>query len=233
MEPTEAFERENRALRERLSRLSEASRHINESLEFEAVLQGVVDSARSLTDAMHGLIILFDDAGRIQNCLASGLTSEETRQLWSLPEGERLFEYLGNIETPLRLRDFHSHTRALGLPEFRPSVKMTPTLSFLAVPVRHRGESVGNFYVAGKEGGLAFTTEDEETLVMFASQAALVIANARRYRDEQAGQGQPRSPYRHFAGGRGSLRREVRRGGVVQQRDSKNSQGSADPRQSA
>ena len=33
--------------------------------------------------------------------------------------------------------------------------------------------------------GREFTREDEDTLVMFASQAALVIANARRYRDEQ------------------------------------------------
>ena len=32
---------ENEALRERLSRLSEASLRINESLDFEAVLQGV------------------------------------------------------------------------------------------------------------------------------------------------------------------------------------------------
>ena len=32
---------------------------------------------------------------------------------------------------------------------------------------------------------MEFTAEDEETLVMFASQAALVIANARRHRDEQ------------------------------------------------
>ena len=32
--------------------------------------------------------------------------------------------------------------------------------------------------------GGEFSQEDEETLVMFASQAALVIANARRYRDE-------------------------------------------------
>ena len=38
-------------LRERLSRLSGASRRIDESLEFDAVLQGVLDSARSLTVA--------------------------------------------------------------------------------------------------------------------------------------------------------------------------------------
>ena len=39
----------------------------------------------------------------------------------------------------------------------------------------------------GDEGRRAeeFTKEDEETLVMFASQAALVIANARAYREER------------------------------------------------
>ena len=36
------LERENRALRERLSRLSEASLRINESLEFDTVLQEVL-----------------------------------------------------------------------------------------------------------------------------------------------------------------------------------------------
>ena len=41
------LERENRALRERLSRLSEASVRINESLEFDTVLQEVLDSARA------------------------------------------------------------------------------------------------------------------------------------------------------------------------------------------
>ena len=38
--------REIEALRERLSRLSEASLRINESLDLDSVLQGVLDSAR-------------------------------------------------------------------------------------------------------------------------------------------------------------------------------------------
>ena len=55
MQKNDDLERENQALRDRLSRLSEASRHINESLDLEAVLQGVLDSARSLTDASYAL----------------------------------------------------------------------------------------------------------------------------------------------------------------------------------
>ena len=42
---------------------------------------------------------------------------------------------------------------------------------------------LGGIYVGENE--IEFTAEDEETLVMFASQAALVIANARRHREEQ------------------------------------------------
>ena len=51
--------------------------------------------------------------------------------------------------------------------------------------MRHRGVHVGNFYLVEKDGGEAFTDEDEEILVLFASQAATAIANARTYRAEQ------------------------------------------------
>ena len=57
--------------------------------------------------------------------------------------------------------------------------------AYLGAPIRHRGENVGHIYLAKSEPGQEFTREDEETLVMFASQAALVIGNVRKYRDER------------------------------------------------
>ena len=86
--------RENGALRDRLSRLSEASLRINESLDLDTVLQGVLDSARSLTGARYGVLTLLDDSGGIRDFLSSGMTAEEAGQLWDLPGGMRLFEYL-------------------------------------------------------------------------------------------------------------------------------------------
>ena len=184
---TKADERDQliEALRNRLSRLSEASLRINESLDFETVLQGVLDSARALTNARYGAIILLDDSGQIQDFLSSGLTPEESRLLWDLPSGMKLFEYVSRISGPLRLRDFLGHIQSLGLPEFSPPMSVSPPLSYLGVPVQHRGVRVGGIYLGEKEGGREFTPEDEETLVVFASQAALVIANARRHREEQ------------------------------------------------
>ena len=175
--------REIAELWDRLSRLSQASLRINESLDFDTVLQGVLDSACSLTGARYGVITLLDESGQVQDFVTSGLTAEERRRFTDLPEGMMFFQYLSNIQEPLRLRDFHSHIRSLGLPEFQPPMAVSTPLPFLAAPIRHLGESVGAFYVGEKE--VEFTTEDEETLVMFASQAALVIANARRHRDEQ------------------------------------------------
>ncbi len=176
---------ENEALRARLSRLSEASLRINESLDFDTVLQGVLDSACSLTGARYGVITLLGNAGEVEDFLAFGMNLAETELLRKVPNGRRFAEYFDRIPAPIRLRDMLGHIRAQGLPEFRPPMKVSDPLSFLMAPIHHRDERVGNIYLAEKGPGREFAPEDEEILVMFASQAALVIANARRYREEQ------------------------------------------------
>ena len=175
--------REIAALRERLSRLSEASLHITEDLDLDAVLQGVLDGARSLTGARMGGITILDDSGQLQDFITSGLTDEDHRRFVNLPGGPEFFAYLSSLPEPLRLADFSAHTTALGLPEIGPP--LGPVKSFLGAPIRLRGVRAGNLYLSDKEGGGEFTQDDEETLAMFASHAAMAIANARRHREEQ------------------------------------------------
>ena len=185
MRSSEELERENAALRERLSRLSEASLRINESLDLETVLQGALDSARVLAEARYGVFIILDDSGEIKDYLSSGLSAEGDRWLSSVPGGPEMFRYLTQISAPTRLRDFQAYMRSLGLPEFSPPMPISPALSYMGAPVQLRGERIGGIYLGEKEGGREFTEEDEDTLVMFASQAALVISNARQHREEQ------------------------------------------------
>ena len=168
------------SLRNRLSGLSEASLRITESLDLDTILQGVIDGARSLTGARYGALLILDDAGSMQDLVTSGMTPEERRRLGALPKGLGLLGYLSEIEGPLRLAEIASHHSSVGFPEGHPPMK-----TFLGAPVRHRGERLGNIYLTEKEDGQEFTSEDEETLVMFASQAALTVSNARRFRDEQ------------------------------------------------
>ncbi len=173
------------ALRERLARLSQASLRINESLDFDSVLQGALDSARSLTGARYGVMTLLDDGGRVQDFLSSGMTGEEAERIWQTPEGLEIFERLGSISEPLRLPDLVGYVRSLGFADFSLPLPVEPASPFLASKMFHGSELVGNIFLAGREDGRRFSLEDEQTLVMFASQAALVIANARRHRDER------------------------------------------------
>ena len=167
-------------LRERLSGLSEASLRISESLDFNTVLHEVVEGARALTGAGCGGIVTLDGSGELQDFVTSGLTPEENQQFLELPHGPGVGKYLSQVLQPLRLRNLEDHLSSLGFPE---DGKLA--LTFLGVPIRHRGEQVGNFYLADKEDGQEFTSEDEEVLVLFSSQAGAAIANARKHRDEQ------------------------------------------------
>ena len=179
LEEADSLRRENEALRERLSGLSEASLRISRSLDVDTVLQGVIDGACSLTKARYGALVAFDDSGGIETLITSGVTPEERPRFGDLPKGLGLLQYLNEIEGPLRLADIASHPRSVGFPEGHPPMK-----TFLGTPVLHLGERLGNIYLTEKEGGREFTLEDEETLVMFASQAGMAIVNARRYSDE-------------------------------------------------
>lgn len=185
MEDTAYPQQELEALRVRLTMLAEATLRINESLDFDTVLQEVLDSSCALTDARVGVITILDESGDIPFFLAHGLTSAEAEQLWTVQAGREIYEELSKDSTPLRLRDFQSFSKGLGLDEMGLPRSVSPVMSLLAAPIRHMGERVGNIFVGEKEGGREFTPEDEEILVMFASQAALVIANARRYREER------------------------------------------------
>ena len=185
MNPPEELLRENRALRQRLALLSQASLSINESLDFDTVLQGVLDSARSLTSARYGVIALHDDAGNAGDFLSSGMTTDEAERVWRIPGWPEHFGYLSQLPGPLRVPDLLGHLRSLGLPEMAPPLAVSPRVSFLAAPVLHLGQRVGSVFLAEKEGGQEFTPEDEETLALFAAQAALAIANARRHREER------------------------------------------------
>lgn len=185
MQLIEKLQGENDALRERLSRMGSAFLRVNESLDLKTVLHGVVDSARSLTDAKYGLLSVTEDGRRIHNCIPSGLTRRQTRQLWRAPENEALFDHFAFVDKPLRLRDMHSHARRLGLPGFHPAMPVSPKLTCLVAPIFNREERVGTFFLAEKEAGGAFTADDEATIVMFAAQAALAITNARRHQDER------------------------------------------------
>ena len=167
------------ALDERLSRLSAAVLRISSSLDLDTVLEEVVDSALALTGARKGTIA---DSGarKIEDVVISGFTSEQLAEMVAYPAGERLYKHFLDLASPLRVADLSAYVQTLGC-----SVEPWLPKTLLCAPIRYGEELVGTFVLADKEGGQEFTSADEEVLVLFASQAAAAIANARTHRDER------------------------------------------------
>ena len=180
MRRMEKLRRENDALRESISRLNSASLRINASLDLETVLQEVVEGACALTRARLGVIATVDQAGQPIDFHTFGLTDEERRQMIDWPDGVRLFEHLRELSGALRLPDVQDYVRSLGF-----STDLLPFGTFQGMPMRYGAQHVGSFFLGEKEDGEQFTDEDEECLMLFASQAATAIVNARAYRAEQ------------------------------------------------
>ena len=169
-------------IRDRLSRLGEASLRINESLELDTVLQGVIDSARSLSGAVYGGICTVDEAGRANTVVASGIKAEELQRLSETPAGLLFYQHALGLTKPLRTDDGTGYFRALGLPEVQSPV---PRGAFLVTTIRSQDRLQGIIYLGKGEHDGTFTAEEEETVVSLASQAAIAITNAYRYGDEQ------------------------------------------------
>ena len=167
-------------LRARMLGLTDAILRISEDLDVDVVLQEVVDTARTLTGARYGAITTLDDAGELQDLLLSGLSPEQEQVVVGYDRGLELFAYLRDTPEPLRTPDFVAHMESEGFSGFWPSIR-----AFLSTQIEVRDRHVGTIFIGEKHDGSMFTQDDEETLAMFAAQAAMAVTNARRYGDEQ------------------------------------------------
>ena len=184
MQSPDELRRENQTLRDRISKLSAAILRISESLDVGTVLQEVVESACALTGARYGMITTVDGRGQVEEYTTFGTSPEQDRHLLSWTDGPKFFEHLRQIEGPLRLEDLSGYIQSLGY-----SAVVTPSANMLGTQMHHRDVHVGGFYLGAKAGGETFTSEDEEVLVLFASQAAAAVVNARKHRDERRARG--------------------------------------------
>ena len=180
MNGTSEPEREIEALRERIAALSAAILRISASLDVDTVLREIAEAARALTGARYAVITTIDGDRQLEDAVLAGFSPDETRHIKEWTDNLRVFEALRDVPSPLRVADMPAYIASLGF-----STEGVIIKTFQGAAMRHRGVQVGNFFLGEKETGPEFTAEDEETLVLFASQAATAVANARTHRAEQ------------------------------------------------
>ena len=169
--------------RERLERQNEELLALHASgldiaeLSLDALLDKIVDRARSLVGSRYGALSVMDAHGRIEAFLTSGITPDQRAKIGPPPVGRGLLGVVLKQGERLRMEDLGKDPRSEGFPANHP-----PMRSLLAVPVPCRSPFVGNLYLTEKEGGAAFTPADQETLERFAVQAGIAIDNAHLHR---------------------------------------------------
>jgi len=143
-------------------------------LDLDSALQRIIGAACRITSAKFGVLAVLGSSGRVIDFAFHGLDSEEQSVIESLPGG---FGLRGlEAPKPLTIDDLRHYLRSVGLPE-----RHLPIGTFLGVPIRVRGTVFGNIYLAEKDAGSEFTSQDETLLQALATAAAIVVENARAY----------------------------------------------------
>ncbi len=122
--------------------LIEAGIALSSELSLDAVLQKLVETASSLTQAKYAALGVLDPTGsRLERFLTTGIDSETHAAIGDLPTGRGILGVLIRDASPLRLHDLSEDPRSVGFPPGHP-----PMRSFLGVPVALRGIAYGNLY---------------------------------------------------------------------------------------
>jgi len=166
--------------RDRKDMLLEAGLILASELSLPIVLQRIVDLAAQVTDARYGALGFIGEGRELVEFLTSGISAAERRAIGPLPRGRGVLGLLIDEPAPVRLRNIADHPRSVGFPSHHP-----PMGSFLGAPVKAMGKVYGNIYLAEKRGADEFSADDEESLVVLATQAGVAIANASLYEDAQ------------------------------------------------
>ena len=162
-------------------RLIESGLALASELSLPTVLQRIVDLATEVAGATYGALGTLGPRGEIAEFLTSGLNPDERRAIGPLPVGRGLLGALFEDSRPLRLAKISEDARSVGFPLGHP-----PMDSFLGSPITSKDRVLGNIYLTEKIGAPSFSQDDEDALVILATQAGIAIDNARSH--EQARQ---------------------------------------------
>jgi signal transduction histidine kinase len=169
---------EARVRRRQLEGLDVAVRGIAGVLSVDRVLQLIVDRVRELVDAEYAALGIVGPFGRIDQFVTSGISAEQRARIGAVPRGLGLLGLIIREDRSFVIEDITADPRRYGFPEHHPTMT-----SFLGVPVRAKGHSIGNLYLANKRSAGTFNESDLRLVEMFALHAGIAIDNARMHEE--------------------------------------------------
>ena len=155
----------------------EAALAVATELELGAVLQRIVDLARTVVPAKYAALGVSDAHGRIEQFITAGLTNEEREAIGPIPEGHGMLGELIRERVPLLVPDIAADPRSVSFPANHP-----PMRTLLGTPILLGERVLGNLYLTERLDGGPFDEDDLATVQVLAAHAATAIERAQLYR---------------------------------------------------
>jgi signal transduction histidine kinase len=170
--PKSDLEQRNREL----LALIEVGKTLAATLDPQALLQKIVQTARAILRADRASIMLLDPEDAVFTVAAAAGWSVEGLQGVRTPVGEGIAGYVAGAGVPILLNDNSSAGPVHLLT--REAVR-----SSVCVPIRTGPDLMGVLSATNIQGSHRFTHHDQEMLLFLAGQAAVALHNARLYQD--------------------------------------------------
>ena len=165
-----------RQLETRLAALHEASLELVRNLRPNDVLERIVKIAREQTGADYAALGVLDEEGELDHFIHLGMNQENVERIPHLPKGLALIGNVLEEDQPIRIAQIEEHPQSQDQ-----SPQHSRMSTFLGVPILSDGHKWGQLYLANREGGPAFSQEDEELMETLVAYAAVTIENSRLY----------------------------------------------------
>ena len=149
------------------------------SLELETVLQRSLDAVLDVMRCNVGAVHLLGEGGHLLNLAAGrGIPSELRSQISSVPVDSGLAGTVIQRGEPTLVRDIASSPLPLR------SIPAAADQTYLGVPLRSRGRTLGVLSVLG-EAGRHFADEEVALLIHIADEVGIAVENAQLYRQAE------------------------------------------------
>jgi PAS domain S-box-containing protein len=164
--------------------LAEVARSLTESLDVAGVARRIVASVLRLFGARSSGIRLLRADGSLESVARSDHAGAHSDPGDVIPPGMGISRRAIAEDRPIRAANVLTEPGVV-LPErLRQRVRAAGEISFMAAPLRVKGQTIGALTLADREGRV-FTDDEAALLQVFADQAALALENAQLYEESK------------------------------------------------
>ncbi len=139
-----------------LQALHRATLSLISDLSLDGVLRRVIHAARELSNAKYAALGIPTGDGELSTFITEGLSEEEHDRISLQPQGHGLIGEMLRTGESIRLANIADHPKSVGFPEGHPVMN-----SFLGVPIKAYGRSIGQIYLTEKIDEPEFTAGDQ------------------------------------------------------------------------